>query len=194
MQPLPERPGNDSGTYDCVTGISIHATEAAIYIYDERYSDGNVETWKAYLAAQKTAGTPVTIVYELAAPETEALTAVAPIAPQPGQVNILTDADALTATIYGSGWETVNDTSDLREGLDNAQGDISGMLGSINTMRDNISAMASQILSPDEIVTTVTESNEWQSQTTQVTQNGEGLALVQTTVSDLGGAWTRWRA
>ena len=180
-------PATTGGTYDCVTGISIHATEAAIYIYDERYSDGNVETWKAYLAAQKTAGTPVTIVYELAAPETEALTAVAPIAPQPGQVNILTDADALTATIYGSGWETVNDTSDLREGLDNAQGDISGMLGSINTMRDNISAMASQILSPDEIVTTVTESNEWQSQTTQVTQNGEGLALVQTTVSDLGG-------
>lgn len=180
-------PATTGGTYDCVTGISIHATEAAIYIYDERYSDGNVETWKAYLAAQKTAGTPVTIVYELAAPETEALTAVAPIAPQPGQVNILTDADALTATVHGSGWETVNDTSDLRDGLDDAQSDISSMLGSINTMRDNISSMASQILSPDEIVTTVTESDEWQSQTMQITQNGEGLALVQTTVSDLGG-------
>ncbi len=144
------------------------------------------EAFNAWLSAQSDAETPVQIVHALAAPETEALTAVKPIAPQPGQVNILTDADALTATIYGSGWETVNDTGDLREGLDNAQGDISGMLGSINTMRDNISAMASQILSPDEIVSTVTESNEWQSQTMQITQNGEGLALVQTTVSDLG--------
>ena len=122
----------------------------------------------------------------MAAPEAEALTAVAPITPQPGAVNIRSDADALTATIYGSGWEVVNDTSDLRDGLDDAQSDISSMLGSINTMRDNISAMASQIVSPDEIVSTVTESNEWQSQTTQITQNGEGLALVQTTVSDLG--------
>ena len=150
-------------------------------------AQATAEAFNAWLQQQDSAGTPVTLVYELAAPETEALTAVAPIAPEPGQVNILTDADALTATIYGSGWETVNDTGDLREGLDNAQGDISGMLGSINTMRDNISAMASQIVSPDEIVSKVTESNEWQSQTTQITQNGEGLALVQTTVSDLGG-------
>ena len=146
-----------------------------------------VDDCKAYLAAQYAAGTPVTIVYELAAPETEALTAISPIVPQPGQVNLFTDADALTATIHGSGWETVNDTTDLRDDLDDAQSDISSMLGSINTMRDNISSMSSQILSPDEIVTTVTESNEWQSQTTQITQNGEGLALVQVTVSDLGG-------
>ena len=146
-----------------------------------------VEAFNTWLAAQSDAGTAVTLVYAMAAPEAEALTAVAPIVPQPGRVNILTDADALTATIYGSGWETVNDTGDLREGLDNTQGDISGMLGSINTMRDNISSMASQILSPDEIVSTVTESNEWQSQTMQITQNGEGLALVQTTVSDMGG-------
>ena len=146
-----------------------------------------VEAFNTWLAAQSDAGTAVTLVHAMAAPEAEALTAVAPIAPQPGQVNILTDADALTATIYGSGWETVNDTTDLRDGLDDAQSDISSMLGSINTMRDNISAMASQIVSPDEIVTTVTESNEWQSQTMQVTQNGEGLALVQETVSDLGG-------
>ena len=44
----------------------------------------SVEAWKAYLAAQAAAGTPVTIVYELAAPETEALTAISPIAPAAG--------------------------------------------------------------------------------------------------------------
>ena len=48
---------------------------------------------------------------------TETITAVAPIVPQPGQINILTDADALTATLHGSGWETVNDTADVREGM-----------------------------------------------------------------------------
>ena len=152
------------------------------------FSDkATVEAFNTWLAVQSDAGTAVTIVHAMAAPEAEALTAVAPIAPQLGQINILTDADALTATIYGSGWETVNDTSDLRDGLDDAQSDISSMLGSINTMRDNISSMASQIVSPDEIVSTVTESNEWQSQTMQITQNGEGLAIVQETVSDLGG-------
>ena len=150
-------------------------------------SQSTVAAFNEWLAEQAEAGTPVTVVYALDAPGAEALTAVAPIAPQPGQLNIFTDADALTATIYGSGWETVNDTSDLRDGLDDAQSDISSMLGSINTMRDNISSMASQIVSPDEIVSKVTESNEWQSQTMQITQNGEGLALVQTTVSDLGG-------
>ena len=80
--------------------------------------------WKSYLAAQYAAGTPVTIVYELAAPETEALTAISPIAPQPGQLNLATDADALTATIHGSGWETVNDTSSIQDALANLDGDL----------------------------------------------------------------------
>ena len=110
-------PATTGGTYECVAGISVHASEKAVYIYDEQYSDGNVEAWKSYLAAQYAAGTPVTIVYELAAPETEALTAVTAITPAKGPVSIITDADALSASIVGSGWETVNDTADVREGM-----------------------------------------------------------------------------
>lgn len=106
-------PATTGGTYERVAGISVHASEKAVYIYDEQYSDGNVEAWKAYLAAQYAAGTPVTLVYALAAPEAEALTAVAPIAPEPGQLNICADADALTATIYGSGWDTISDQTGL---------------------------------------------------------------------------------
>ena len=71
------------------------------------------EAFNAWLQQQDSAGTPVTLVYELAVPETEALTAVAPIAPEPGQVNILTDADALTATVYGSGWDIIGDQTGL---------------------------------------------------------------------------------
>ena len=44
---------------------------------------------------------------------TEALTAISPIAPQPGRLNLYTDADALTATIYGSGWDTIGDQTGL---------------------------------------------------------------------------------
>ena len=63
----------------------------SIRIYDV-YS--SVSAWNAYLAAQAAAGTPVTIVYELAAPETETPADVDPIEPQIGEVNVFTDADS----------------------------------------------------------------------------------------------------
>lgn len=59
---------------------------------DDSYA--TVDAWKAYLAAQKTVGTPVTIVYELAAPTTETPADVDPIEPQIGEVNVFTDADS----------------------------------------------------------------------------------------------------
>lgn len=133
--------------------------------------------------------TPTTgaqVVYELAVPETEALTAITPITPEAGPVNIWTDADALTATVRGSGWEIINDTDGLSADIQEAQDDISGMVGSINTIENNISAMASQILTPDQIISTVVESTDFQTVSTQVIQTGEGLAIVQTTVDDLG--------
>lgn len=137
-------------------------------------------------AAGATPTTGAQVVYELAVPETEALTAISPITPEAGPVNIWTDADALTATVRGSGWEIINDTDDLSADIQEAQDDISGMVGSINTIENNISAMASQILTPDQIISTVVESTDFQTVSTQVIQTGEGLAIVQTTVDDLG--------
>lgn len=167
-----------------VFGMPIAALTQYGYIIGEQ--DTWVPAFKAYLAAQKAAGTPVTIVYELAVPEAEALTAISPITPEAGPVNIWTDADALTATVRGSGWETINDTDGLSADIQEAQDDISGMVGSINTIENNISAMASQILTPDQIISTVVESTDFQTVSTQVIQTGEGLAIVQTTVDDLG--------
>ena len=106
-------PNTQNGTFNCVNGVSVHAIEKSIMVFDNNYATENVDTWKSYLAAQAAAGTPVTIVYELAEPETEALTAISPIAPQAGQLNLTTDADALTATIYGSGWDTISDQTGL---------------------------------------------------------------------------------
>ena len=155
-----------------------------VYVRDD--AQASVDEYKSWLAAQKTAGTPVTIVYELAIPETEALTAITPITPGAGPVNIWTDADALTATVRGSGWEIINDTDGLSADIQEAQDDISGMVGSINTIENNISSIASQILTPDQIISTVVESTDFQTVSTQVIQTGEGLAVVQTTVDDLG--------
>lgn len=73
--------------------------------------------FNAWLAEQVEAGTPVTLAYERATPQAEALEAVEPISPQAGTMTVYTDADGLSATLYGSGWETVNDTEDVREGV-----------------------------------------------------------------------------
>ena len=75
------------------------------------------EAFNTWLAAQSTAGTPVTLVYELATPTTETPAAVDPIVPQSEQVNLFTDGDALTATIYGSGWDTIGDMGGLEAQL-----------------------------------------------------------------------------
>lgn len=179
---------NDDAAWEKKTfwTYSDHQTIHNKYFVVPKSQIADIAAWKSWLAAQKAAGTPVTIVYELAAPETEALTAISPIAPQPGQLNLFTDADALTATVRGSGWEIINDTDGLSADIQEAQDDISGMVGSIDTIENNISAMASQILTPDQIISTVVESTDFQTVSTQVIQTGEGLAIVQTTVDDLG--------
>lgn len=78
-----------------------------IAIYDTRYAQSEISEWKSYLAAQKSAGTPVTVVYELAAPTTETPAAITPITPDSGAMNICTDGDKISATLNLSGWNTI---------------------------------------------------------------------------------------
>lgn len=58
-------------TYNCIVGITssgvVEATGTLLYIYDENHNT-TLEDWKSYLAAQKAAGTPVKVVYELETP------------------------------------------------------------------------------------------------------------------------------
>ena len=80
-----------------------------------------VEAFNAWLVEQAAAGTPVQIVHALAAPETEPAAAIAPLEPLAGTVSLATDADALALVRHGSGWATINDTSDVRREVSSAR-------------------------------------------------------------------------
>ena len=165
-------------------GIGVETT-GQIIILDAGLA--TLDAWKTYLAAQKTAGTPVTIVYELAAPETEALTAISPIAPQAGQLNLFTNADALTATIHGSGWETVNDTSSIQDALANLDGDLASLINEVGLLNGEVGSIAQQIISPDGIKNIVFESSEYQAMANTVELNANELSVTQATVTDING-------
>lgn len=79
---------------------SDHQTSTSKYFVVPKSEIADIAAWKSWLAAQKAAGTPVTIVYELAAPTTETPADVDPIEPQIGEVNVFTDADSLNITLY----------------------------------------------------------------------------------------------
>lgn len=167
-----------------VEGIGVETT-GQIIILDAGLA--TLDAWKSYLAAQASAGTPVTIVYELAAPETEALTAISPIAPVPGQLNIATDAEALTATIHGSGWETVNDTSSIQDALANLDGDLASLINEVGLLNGEVGSIAQQIISPDGIKNIVFESTEYQAMANTVEVNANELSVTQATVTDING-------
>ena len=58
-----------------------------------------LDEWKAYLAAQAAAGTPVQIAYKLAEPVAFRATGIGPLLPIPGETNtIMTDADSVSVT------------------------------------------------------------------------------------------------
>lgn len=91
------RTAND--TYTAKTGISIEAGNNRYFrIYDEVYADKDVADWKAYLAAQYAAGTPVQVCYKLAEPVPFTATGAQPIPALSGVNTVLTDADSATVT------------------------------------------------------------------------------------------------
>ena len=169
---------------DAAEGVGVE-TNGTILIFDARFT--TLEAWKTYLAAQAAAGTPVTIVYELAAPETEALTAISPIAPVPGQLNLLTDADALTATIHGSGWETVNDTNDIRAALADVDSDVAGLIAGMGLLEGTVAQLGEQIITPEGVISIVAASDGYQALVNMANQSADGLELVRVTVSNLNG-------
>lgn len=103
--------------------------------------------------------TPTTgaqVVYELAVPETEALTAIPPITPEAGPVNIWTDADALTATVRGSGWEIINDTDGLSEGIDGLLDNVGSLTGALDSTQAQLTDLAAVTITRDEVESIVT--------------------------------------
>lgn len=62
-------PAGTVGTWGGNTGISINSQDGKMVIYDSNYDTADVTLFKAYLASQKEAGTPVTVLYKLEEPE-----------------------------------------------------------------------------------------------------------------------------
>ena len=153
-------------------------------------TQATAEAFNAWLQQQDSAGTPVTLVYELAAPETEALTAVVPIAPQPGQLNIRADADALTATIYGSGWEVVNDTGDLRSGLSEVDSTLAALEEEFGILGNTVAQHAEFIVSPDRIFAQVAEASKYNEQIdalrVEIEANTNGITLRKEEIEAVG--------
>ena len=86
-------------TYTAHTGISVEAKNNRYFrIYDEAYADKSVDAWKAYLAAQYAAGTPVQVCYKLATPVPFTATGGAALPALAGVNTVITDADTLTVT------------------------------------------------------------------------------------------------
>ena len=82
-------------TYSNNVGVSIDS-HAVFLFYDENHNT-TIEDWKSYLAAQKAAGTPVKVVYELEAPiETdipeETIEAYKSMKTYSPETNIMTDS------------------------------------------------------------------------------------------------------
>ena len=91
------RSAND--TYTNKTGISVESKNNKYFrIYDEAYADKGTDAWKAYLAAQYAAGTPVQVCYKLAEAVPFTATGTQPIPALSGTNTLLTDADSITVT------------------------------------------------------------------------------------------------
>lgn len=85
----------NDGYFNRATGISVDSVRHLL-VYDEA-NNTNLSNWKSYLAAQKAAGTPVKVVYELETPiETdipeETIEAYKSLATYAPATNIMTDS------------------------------------------------------------------------------------------------------
>lgn len=83
--------------YDFANG-SIFVAYRKISLGRKETEKWTVETWKAYLAAQNAAGTPVQIAYKLAEPVPFTATGAQPLPALAGANTVLTDADGATVT------------------------------------------------------------------------------------------------
>lgn len=112
------RAAND--TYTTKTGISIEAGNNKYFrIYDEVYADKDIADWKAYLAAQYAAGTPMQVCYKLAEPVPFAATGAQPVPALSGVNTVITDADSVTVTGRADPIKRITDLEDAVASMTN---------------------------------------------------------------------------
>lgn len=97
---------------DCI-GITVDGGSIA-YNSNGKYplTDEGMQEWKAYLAAQYAAGTPVQIAYKLATPTPFTATGAQPLPALAGANTVLTDADSATVTGRADPIKRITDLED----------------------------------------------------------------------------------
>lgn len=99
--------------YACKNGISVEAQEHHYFrIYNDTYAGGTKDEWKAYLAAQYAAGTPIQVCYKLAEPVPFTATGAQPMPALAGANTVLTDADSATVTGRADPIKRITDLED----------------------------------------------------------------------------------
>ena len=88
-------PSTTNGTYQCVQSCGVY-TSGTLYFYDDRYADKTADDWKAYVAAQYAAGTPIQVAYTLKTP-IEIQLSTAYINTLSGTNTLYGDGDTITA-------------------------------------------------------------------------------------------------
>lgn len=112
-------------TWQDKTGITLSLGNADknIWIYDPRFAQADLPTFKAWLAAQATAGTPLTVVYQLAEPVITKIEETLPfsnflpsadsgliINANPEYYNYFTDSNAnISLRLYGAKYSNIDE-------------------------------------------------------------------------------------
>lgn len=87
--------------YSYNNDVCVFVVSGSVWLSSKLSEKYTVDTWKAYLAAQYAAGTPVQIAYKLAEPVAFQATGNGPLLPIPalaGCNTVLTDADSVTVS------------------------------------------------------------------------------------------------
>lgn len=93
-------------------GDSLFVDSFNIYLGSTMAKKYALDEWKALLAAQYTAGTPVQIAYKLATPTPFTVTGAQPIPSFPGVNTLLTNADSVTVTGRADPIKRITDLED----------------------------------------------------------------------------------
>lgn len=147
---------NDTIEVDASGDVTVTRRTGYIASYNGESLPGRWISSHDVYAEGATPTTGAQVVYELAVPETEALTAISPITPEAGPVNVWTDADTLTATVRGSGWEIINDTDGLSEGIDGLLDNVGSLTGALDSTQAQLTDLAAVTITRDEVESIVT--------------------------------------
>lgn len=100
-------------------GDSLFVDSFNIYLGSTMAKKYTLDEWKALLAAQYAAGTPVQVAYKLATPTPITATGAQPLPALPGVNTIMTDADSVTVTGRADPIKRITDLEDAVASMTN---------------------------------------------------------------------------